>query len=402
MVVLVKLFAVLVLMVWLLHRRVNIGNAMFIGAAGLFLLISPTIPTATAAVYVTMTQLSTWEIMVAMYCVMCLEYQLRSSGVLDGFMAAMRSCLASDRALLGFMPAFMGFLPSLGGAIFSAPLVENASRRYEVSPDNKSTINFWFRHVWEYTNPIVPALLLAAEIAKVPLATLITHLSVFTVAGVVLGWLFCLSGLKPAAAPAAGTQCEQTGTYRYLLLAMGPVVINLLLVVAFHISPAVSMGLVVAALVPLLRQSGSDVLQMLKYALDRKLLWGIFSILFFQHMLEATGAIKDIVQIFFSSGLSTAFIIGGTAFAVGMMTGSSQGFVAIAFPVIAAISPGNVGLATVGFVAGLAGHMLSPAHLCLVLTVEYFKASFTKALQPVLIMEVILVIGAFLLQAYVY
>jgi uncharacterized protein len=54
------------------------------------------------------------------------------------------------------MPAFLGFLPSLGGAIFSAPLVEAAGKPYDLSPERKTAINYWFRHVWEYTKSPPP------------------------------------------------------------------------------------------------------------------------------------------------------------------------------------------------------------------------------------------------------
>ncbi|NLI91931.1 MAG: DUF401 family protein [Peptococcaceae bacterium] len=59
------------------------------------------------------------------------------------------------------MPAFLGFLPSLGGAIFSAPLVRESGQRYGLSAEKLTVINYWFRHIWEFSNPIVPAVLLA-------------------------------------------------------------------------------------------------------------------------------------------------------------------------------------------------------------------------------------------------
>ena len=75
-------------------------------------------------------------------------------------MAAARTKLISDKTSFGGMPAFLGFLPSLGGALFSAPMVENASRRYDMTPEQKTAINYWFRHIWEFANPIMPGLLL--------------------------------------------------------------------------------------------------------------------------------------------------------------------------------------------------------------------------------------------------
>ncbi|WP_434130843.1 DUF401 family protein [Sporomusa sphaeroides] len=47
------------------------------------------------------------------------------------------------------------------------------------------------------------------------------------------------------------------------------------------------------------------------------------------------------------------------------------------------------------FVAGSAGQMLSLAHLCLLVTLNYFKADFLKTLRPIAFLEVILVAAAY-------
>ena len=39
---------------------------------------------------------------------------------------------------------------------------------------------------------------------------------------------------------------------------------------------------------------------------------------------------------------------------------------------------------------GIAGQMLTPTHMCLVITVDYFKANFFKTLKPVLLGEIII------------
>lgn len=60
------------------------------------------------------------------------------------------------------MPAFLGLLPSLGGARFSAPIVQEASEGIAVDDEQKSAINLWFRHIFEFSNPLMPGVILAA------------------------------------------------------------------------------------------------------------------------------------------------------------------------------------------------------------------------------------------------
>lgn len=110
-----------------------------------------------------------------LYLVMCLEYLLRTSGILKNFTQAAGNLFGNNRVVLAFMPAFLGFLPSLGGAIFSAPMVEEAAHDYCLSPERKTAINYWFRHVWEFCNPILPSILLAASFTAIPVGKIVCH-----------------------------------------------------------------------------------------------------------------------------------------------------------------------------------------------------------------------------------
>ena len=88
-----------------------------------------------------------------------------------------------------------------------------------------------------------------------------------------------------------------------------------------------------------------------------------------------------------------AFII------IGVLTGMSQGHVAIVMPIVAAMQTGSLNLAGVAMAFGIAGQMLTPTHMCLVITVDYFKANFFKTLKPVLLCEIIILT---LFTAYTY
>ena len=59
-------------------------------------------------------------------------------------------------------------------------------------------------------------------------------------------------------------------------------------------------------------------------------------------------------------------------------------------PIVAAMGTGNLDLAGVAMAFGVAGQMLTPTHMCLVVTVDYFKSNFFGTLRPVLLGEVVL------------
>ncbi|SDF33897.1 DUF401 family protein [Sporolituus thermophilus] len=387
----------LAVIVILLNRKIKMGYAMLAGSAVLFFASGPQLSKLTMAITATLTAHSTWEIIFALYFVMCLEYQLRTSGTIDGFMSVSRQVFKSDRYLLAMMPAFLGFLPSLGGAIFSAPLVENAGKSYGLSAETKTIINYWFRHVWEFTNPIFTGMLLASNLSGIPLGTLVSHMAWLTALSITIGWLTFISPLKGKSSlnSAPAGPCPDACAYRYVALAVGPILANLLLVVFVGLDASISMAIVVAAMSVILRQSQAAVRGMLVHAFDRNLLLGVLGILFFQNMLRQAGVVDDIAALFHSLAVPAAVVVGIIAFLGGLLTGTSQGFVAMTFPFIAVLSPGDLTLVTVCFVMGTAGHMLSPAHLCLLVTLDYFKSDFFKSLRPILALEIIMVAATY-------
>ena len=67
----------------LLHRRIEIGHSMLVGSLLLQLLSWSAPEVFLTAIGKTLRSFNTWEILGALYFVMCLEFQLRTSGLLD-------------------------------------------------------------------------------------------------------------------------------------------------------------------------------------------------------------------------------------------------------------------------------------------------------------------------------
>jgi len=95
----------------------------------------------------------------------------------------------------------------------------------------------------------------------------------------------------------------------------------------------------------------------------------------FKETLEMSGAVQNLSSFFIQHKIPLLPIICILPFTIGMLTGLTVGFVGSTFPLLINIS-GGAPLAniTLAFAAGFIGVLLSPVHLCLILTKEYFKA----------------------------
>lgn len=387
--------AAMILIVVLLRFKVLIGPTILSGGLLIWLFESRSFEKLWIAFTETLTMQRTWDLLLCLYFVMCLEVELRKSGSLHGMVVTLRNIFSSNKVTLAFMPAFLGLLPSLGGARFSAPIVQEASEGIAVDDEQKSAINLWFRHIFEFSNPLMPGVILACGIANVSIGDLIDQVGWVTILCFVLGWIFLIIPLKITdPEKATNTQHDRTIDWKSLVLAFGPIVTSFLLIVAFNVQAALALGLVVVAFIPLYFwfKRPISVKSVFTESLDKKLFFNVVCILYFIQLLTVIGTLDEIVSVFNNSSLPQAVIIACLSFIFGVMTGMGQGYIAIVMPIVALMAPGNIVLVGIAMVYGMAGQMVTPTHLCILVTVEYFKCRLWKTIGKCGVLSLLMVL----------
>jgi len=156
-----------------------------------------------------------------------------------------------------------------------------------------------------------------------------------------------------------------------------PILISLGLVVAFRVSPVIALAGGIMALFAAHRYSPARILKTLTASLSFKALLLVAGIMIFQEVLRATGALAGISAFFVASQLPVPLLVALIPFIAGLMTGLTVGYIGITFPLLLPLMGTPVPslwLESLAFASGFAGVMLSPVHLCLVLTREFFGA----------------------------
>ena len=387
--------AAMILIVVLLRFKVLIGPAILSGGMLIWIFESRSFEKLWVAFTETLTMQRTWDLLLCLYFVMCLEVELRKSGSLHGMVVTLRNIFSCNKVTLAFMPAFLGLLPSLGGARFSAPIVQEASEGIAVDDEEKSAINLWFRHIFEFSNPLMPGVILACGIANVTIGDLIDQVGWVTILCFILGWIFLIIPLKITdPEKATNTQHDRTIDWKSLVLAFGPIVTSFLLIVAFNVQAALAMGLVVVAFIPLYFwfKRPISVKSVFTESLDKKLFFNVVCILYFIQLLTVIGTLDEIVNVFNNSALPQAVIVACLSFIFGVMTGMGQGYIAIVMPIVALMAPGNIVLVGIAMVYGMAGQMVTPTHLCILVTVEYFKSRLWKTIGKCGVLSLLMIL----------
>ena len=380
----------------LMSRKYYMGLCMLAGGIVLWLMRSGD-PFLLATSFVSMLhQTRTYDLIISLYLIMCMEILLRSSGTLANMVNALKKAFSSDKAIIAIMPFFLGVLPSVGGARFSCPIVEESSRQYNASQEDKAAINYWFRHPCELFNPIVPGMIMACSISGVAYSEFLKGTFWICIVWLILGWILLIQPLKKIDTAesvedkAADTSEPEAKTSLVdVFLAIMPIFITFLLVVFLDLNASIAMILSTSLLyiILFLRKAEISLKDAILGAIDKKMFINIGFILYFVQILEDTGALSDVVAAFQAAPLPTPVIIAGITFVVAILTGMSQAYIAIVMPISAALSQsGDMLLLIITMVFGLAGLMLTPIHVCFTVTTDYFNASFFKVLYKIMLM----------------
>jgi integral membrane protein (TIGR00529 family) len=395
---LIKIGVSFALIVVLLRLRWNLGIVMLLGAVflGSLFLIGPV--RQAQVILASSIDMVTVNLVTGLVLIMVLENIIRKKGVLKRMMEAVVNVARDRRIAMAVLPGVIGLLPSAGGAAFSAPMVQEAAADVEMRPEHKAFINYWFRHIWEYISPLYPGVVLAAAVTSVPINKFLLSQLPLPLAVMGVGALLGFRGMKRQGVAGKRDMHE----IRALFVTLLPITISIVLVVLFKLPLALAMISIVIAMFAFFRYAAKEILITLMESISLNVMLMVIGIMVFKGMLGATGAIEALPVFFKQSGLPTGLVFFALPFIVGLLTGLTVGFVGATFPIITAMMGGNpdLGVITFAFASGFAGVMLSPTHLCLLLTIRYFNADMAGTYR-LMYLPVFLVFTAGLLRLWV-
>lgn len=370
-----KIVTVFFVILLLLRLKWNIGYVMLIASAFLFLLYLTPPEKILNTVIETVTDTVTIKLFFSLTLIRVLEIILREKEILKMMTETTKRFLKGKRAVIVSMPLLIGLLPSLGGAYFSAPMVEESTKGLKMSSEEKAFINYWFRHPWESVLPLYPGILLASALSKIDLRDLILANILFALLIIVTGFIFSMRKLQERIySKDIGKETKRDYSMKSLLSFL-PIIAILTLVIVLHIELHYSLLITITGLFVFYKVGWVEILRALRYGFTKDVIVLIIGIMFFKFSMESSGAVGHLNRFFINKGIPLLPILFLLPFISGILTGLTIGFVGSTFPLLMSMGGGlSLGHLFFAFASGYAGVLLSPVHLCLVLTREYFKA----------------------------
>jgi uncharacterized protein len=351
---------------------------------------------------------------------------LNKAGRMERTVVALKSWLNNKKMLLAGLPALVGLLPMPGGAIFSAPLVASIDGSGELEAEQKVAINYWFRHIWEYWWPLYPGVILAIRYSELPIATFLLIQIPFTFAAVFAGYFFMLKKVKRENFRNSENRKLEPAAF---LSALGPIAILVFISVlgsavlpktglTSTLSSLLSMliGLIIAIAAVFCGNTSAWIpsLGMFKKTNTWQMIILIIGILAFSATIKApldmagTTIVTLMRDEFIHAGIPLIAVIMLIPFISGLGTGIAIGFVSASFPVVFALLGQNPTLAVtaattaLAFTFGFMGMMLSPIHVCFVVTCGYFKTRLFENYRYIIGPIMIVMIASLILSGLYY
>ncbi|MBC7323953.1 MAG: DUF401 family protein, partial [Moorella sp. (in: Bacteria)] len=290
-----RLLLVFALMMVLLGRRVPLGPVML----GSSLLLAGLYQTGPAAflnmIWQATRSPATLELEIILASIMLFEHFLSQEGYLDGMLQGLRGLIRNQRIVMALLPAFIGLMPSAGGALFSAPLVGRAAANTSLDAEEKSFINYYYRHIWEYFLPLYPGVILTSHLSGLPLPRLIAALAPYGLLVILLG-LPALRRIRvnpeESEVPAGGK--AMTGK---LFLSILPVVVVVILVLFFQVGAGLAVGLVLLTLLARHRYTPAKFWHLCRRAISLKTLLLVWTVMVFKQVLVDTRAVDGLPHL---------------------------------------------------------------------------------------------------------
>ena len=279
-------------------------------------------------------------------------------------------------------PIFIGMLPTPNAAFIAGDIVKASAGDY-LDHEQKAVVTSYFRHVSESFMPTYNAILTALVISGVAAGEFVVTMLPIVVVIIGAGCFWFLRNKVPTSTDQPRSE-NRSKDIKEILTGLWPILYVIVLVVFFKLEVLVAAVISLVAYFIIHRFTFSEIAHLFKKSFQPKLYLNTIAIMAFKELLELSGAVNAMSEFFSSLPLPT-FLIFVLIFFFGGIVSGSAAMIALCLPVAMGAIPG----APVHILALVMGTIycsaqLSPTHICLSLTADYFGISLGRLFKGTL------------------
>ena len=326
-----------------------------------------------------------------------LGHTMQKLGVLSKLVASLNKVLRSPKLTIAVLPSIMGTLLVTGGAIMAAPLVDEVADDLALSKPKRAAINLMFRHAWYFVYPLMPVFILVSEIANIDTFDLIKIQWPMTVTMVAIGYWMWIRPARPVIEVSKEKpKMADIGTF---IKYSAPLWISLSLALGLEKVDWTNLGmsasasssftsmvfplalcLGILAAVILGDKSDESIMTTIRKGIKIEIIFSGVGIMIFKGMVGQLTVLDSLVLSFLETGIPLFIIFITLPWLTGFLSASTTSAIGITLPILMpalALSDKPIPLIMLLYSSAFLGYLVSPLHLCQVLTLEYFKVKIS-------------------------
>ena len=271
-----------------------------------------------------------------------------------------------------FIPMFIGLIPMPGGAYFSASILKSFSTK---NVDLLNFINYWYRHVFVFSWPLYPSLIVAMKILDMSYPQILKSTIFLSILAIFVSIPFVFRF------KAVEKDSEKNSDLKPFLPLLIFFVSSLFLKI--YLSIAISF----ISIILLYKLKRKHIISSIKN-INYKILLFIAILIMYEKIIYKLGINNMIYNIFKDYDVIVIILL---TFLSGVITGIEFATIMVSFPLIKDLlnTYQNIFLA---FSFSFVGVILSPMHLCLILSTKELGARLIKTYRYIIVSTISLTI----------
>lgn len=336
----------------------------------------------------------------------------QSIGAMEKLVSNLKALIRDPRALIMIFPAAISLFSTVpGGAIISAPMVEETGREIKMPSLELAMSNMVYRHLIVLIYPFNAGLILASGITGVSIARYLSF-TIPVVALVFIAAAFLLFKRYPYNGQQTYSEQGRINTLEAvagLLAASSPYLLAITLGIGFgvYFPLALLIGIAVTFFLNLPHGNKRNILiervRIFSQGLNWPLALSILSIVIYKDFMLEAESIHQATNFLLARGLPLMVILVALPFITGFITGNNAASLGITLPVIMPLlGPEMLTVRYLGliYIISYAGYLGSPVHLCTYVTNDYFKTPLYSLIKQVNLFGAVTMLAAFAISVF--
>jgi hypothetical protein len=400
----------LMLIVLITSKWHNVSAAMITGSMVLAFSMSMDIKEVGQMVCKAAFSYDTMELVTAVLLITLLASVMYQTRLLEDLLSALIRLINNIHLLIAIILPAMGFLAIPGGAIISAPFADKLGEKINMDAGSRSAANIFFRHAIVYVNPLAPAMIVLADLTRLGFGPIIKFFALPSAVSILLGLSILIKywpkSNHPVPTAQAAEQGEQSKAHalKQILVSGSPIILALGLAgLGINFILVLVMALLLSFYLDrkthgLLQRS--KIKDLFVSGISWQLGLAVFTILIFGAFIQSNRAIPLLAEMIQQIDMPFILILLATSIIIGFVAGHPIVGSAILYPIfipLVGYDLAGVAYQCLIFSGIMFGYIISPIHLCLLVSNEFFQVGFKEVYPLLLPLQVIFLIATIIL-----